>query len=195
MVVKYFPTFRGPDPMNLGKLSDVIQIISGVVLIIGVVLVVLQMRQTETLTRAQMVNEAWAMRIQQAEAAAGENPMRSYAKLCSENEFLTDEDVLVLHNFYLQRMYLIYRAKVVNDIAFNDDQWRREVTGNLGMILGTEQGRAWMHTWQLQPWFQQLVDEHEATVSTSCVKRHPAFHSIMNTDRNKVGGSQFQAPE
>ena len=174
--------------MNLDRLGHYTQIISGIFLIIGVVLVVLQLRQTEALTRAQLLNEAWAMRIQQAGTAAGENPMKALAKLCTA-EPLTDEDAFVVHNVFLQRLFLILRARTVNESAgFDDAFWKQEAQGNLGFILGTERGQAWIRTWGLPGWFMELVDEHEATFQPSCANRHPAIRALTaaNSDNEKA---------
>ena len=90
----------------LEKFSHGIQILSGVVLIVGVVLVLLQMEQTERLTRAQLSSEFFDAQIAQAASAAGQEPMTSFAKLCDPGAQISLKDSLVLHNLFLQRFYI-----------------------------------------------------------------------------------------
>ena len=79
----------------LEKLSHWIQIVSGVVLIVGVVLVVVQMQQNERLTEAQLASDWYTQRASHAAMAAGENPMKSFAKLCAGLECGFRPDVRV----------------------------------------------------------------------------------------------------
>ena len=92
----------------LERVSHFIQIVSGIVLIAGVVLVVLQINQADRLADADLVSDYLSQSANQASSAAGENPMHAFAKLCDPFEVISTEEALVLHNLFLQRLYLGY---------------------------------------------------------------------------------------
>jgi len=170
----------------LEKLGNYVQIVSGIVLILGVVLVVVQLRQTETLTRAQLSADFWSMRINQAIAASGESPMRSYGKLCGSNDLLTIEDVMVLHNLFLQRFFLILQARHVPLIAgFEGNDWKQQARGNFGIIVGTPQGRAWWKAISENMDDQELIEIADAAlrdVPGDCETTVPWIQAIKDTD-------------
>jgi hypothetical protein len=130
--------------MQLEKISHAIQMITGVVVIVGVVLVIVEMRQTKDLARAQLASDSWGMSIGRAQAMAGENPAHFYSKLCDGILVSTTEERLVVHNLYLQRFFIIQRAQEVElRGGFEDDRWKKIATGNFRFIFETERGRAW----------------------------------------------------
>jgi len=129
----------------LEKLSHWIQIVSGVVLIVGVVLVVIQLQQNERLAQAQLASEWFTQRAAQAGTAAGEKPMHAFAKLCNPDALLSEEDALVLHALFLQRLYMGTYARVVSPLVGLSDgaTWQQFAQANTGFVVATPQGRAW----------------------------------------------------
>jgi len=171
----------------LARLGHYVQIVSGIVLIVGVVLVVVQLRQTETLTRAQLSADFWSMRINQAIAASGESPMSSYSKLCDLDELLTEEDVMVLHSLFLQRFFLILQARNVPMIAgFSGNDWKQQARGNFGIIVGTPQGREWWKAISRGIADQELMevaDEALREVPGDCLTTVSWIQAIKDTDK------------
>jgi hypothetical protein len=133
--------------MQLEKISHSIQIITGIVVIIGVVLVIVELRQTKELARAQLASDSWGMSISRIQAMAGENPAHAYGKLCDSGIVDTTEDALVVHNLFLQRVHQIQRAHEIALIGgFDDSRWKMIANGNLPFVFATEYGRVWWNT-------------------------------------------------
>ena len=145
----------------LEKLSHWLQIVSGIVLIVGVVLVVAQMQQAERLTRSQMTSEWFNNRASQAGAAAGENPMHSLAKLCDPNAELALEDALVVHAFFLQRLYMGQQGLATSAVLESEKDRERALEffqSQLGLVVSFRQGKEWIKALQLSEELQKVVE-------------------------------------
>jgi hypothetical protein len=135
---------RGAIEVLLDKISNSIQIITGIVVILGVVLVVVEMRQSKDLARAQLASDSWGMAISRSQAMAGENPAASYSKLCDESSVVTVADALIVESLYFQRIFIITRSiEIERRGGFVDDRWKTIAEGNLRFIFETEHGREW----------------------------------------------------
>jgi hypothetical protein len=132
----------------LEKLSHWIQIVSGVVLIVGVALVVIQLQQNERLAKAQLASDWFTQRASQAATAAGENPMHAFAKLCNPDAVLQEEDAAVLHALFLQRFYMGTYGRTLSDLMGPGDgtTWQQVLQANMGLVAATPQGRAWVES-------------------------------------------------
>ncbi len=151
----------------LERFSHIIQIISGIVLIVGVVLVIWQIRQTERLTQATLADTYFDKVIAQAAAAAGENPMAAYARMCDKETPLSFEDALVLHNLFLQRYFLAISTIVVGNVAADgfgtglaasNDRVERLFVSNMNLVIATEYGRAWFEEMDVPPDLRKAVE-------------------------------------
>lgn len=133
----------------LERVSHFIQIVSGIVLIAGVVLVVLQINQADRLADADLVSDYLSQSANQAGSAAGENPMRAFAKLCDPSEVISTEEALVLHNLFLQRLYLGYNNLAITEARDAGPEALEIAVQNfvqqMGLIIATPQGRVWFH--------------------------------------------------
>ena len=131
------------------KLSHWIQIISGVALIVGIVLVIMQMEQNKQLTRAQLAGESAALSLSRTLAFLGERPMEAMARACDPDARLTREDALVLGNVFRAYISNVGRAWEVGQRAeFGDDRWKQVANANFPLIFATQHGRDW---WAARP--------------------------------------------
>lgn len=132
----------------LEKLSHWIQIVSGVVLIVGVALVVIQLQQNERIAQVQLASEWFTQRASQAATAAGENPMHAFTKLCNPDAVLLEEDAAVLHALFLQRFYMGSLGRVTLPLVGHADgpTWQQILQANMGLVAATPQGRAWVES-------------------------------------------------
>lgn len=129
------------------KLSHWVQILSGIVLIVGVVLVLIQMEQTERLTRAQITSDWFIQRAAQSGTSAGENPMYVYAKLCNPETRISEGDAAVLHALFLQRFFMGLQGRVVSEVAgYGDAFWKSQLQSNMALVVSTPQGREWFES-------------------------------------------------
>jgi hypothetical protein len=133
----------------LERVSHFIQIVSGIVLIAGVALVVVQINQADRLADAELVSDYLSQSAAQASSAAGENPMHAFAKLCDPSEVISTEEALVLHNLFLQRMYLGYKNLAITRARDAGPEALEIAAHNfvqqMGFIIATPQGRVWFH--------------------------------------------------
>lgn len=169
----------------LEKLSHWIQILSGMVLIVGVFLVVAQMQQTERLTRAQMTGEWFNNRASQAGTAAGENPMHSLAKLCDPNADVQLEDALVIHALFLQRLYMgqngLATAAVMESAADQEAALGIFQT-QMALVVAFRQGREWMKAFPLSEELRKVV-ESSPYYNIECSFDRDPVGSILRADR------------
>jgi hypothetical protein len=75
-------------------LSTWVQIVTGVAVVVGLVLVIVELRQVQTLSRAQLTSDAMIQRGNVQLAMAGENPDVALAKACIEPESLRPDEML-----------------------------------------------------------------------------------------------------
>ena len=177
----------GLKGLDLERVSHWVQLISGLVLIVGVVLVVVQLQQNERLSRTQIASDWFSQRAAQAGSAAGENPMHAYAKLCDPEAALTVEDATVLHALFLQRYFMGIHGRVVSQISGDDSSelWKQLLQSNMNLVVATEQGRAWFETLNMD-------EEARAAVEAS-----PYFHGGCAEfyDREKPFGALLRTDE
>lgn len=168
----------------LERTSHVIQIVSGLVLIVGVILVVLQIQQAERLSQAQLAEAYFNKVIAQASASAGENPMAAYARMCDPSEELSLEDALVIHNLFLQRVNLGLSIIVVSDVSERDmgDQEVTLFVNNMNLVIATEYGRAWFEEMTLPPRLREAV-EASPYYQSSCKEIGGFISRLLETDQ------------
>lgn len=174
----------------LEKFSHGIQILSGVVLIVGVVLVLLQMEQTERLTRAQLSSEFFDAQIAQAASAAGQEPMTSFAKLCDPGAQISLKDSLVLHNLFLQRFYIGLKGYAVQEEGGFDteDIAMRVFIGSLGLVIVTPQGRSWLESVPMSQEQREALKSSPYYEST-CDDLGPVT-TLIRADRSEKAGDR-----
>lgn len=131
------------------KLAHWVQIVSGVVLIVGVVLVLVQLEQAERLTQAELAAGFFAEQANQAATVAGEEPMRTLALLCDPEAELTLADAHVIHALFLHRLQMGLNSGITSyvggfsdseSVEFSDDALRSSIS----LVIATEQGRRWL---------------------------------------------------
>ena len=174
--------------MDLEHLSHWVQLVSGVVLIIGVVLVVVQLQQNERLSRTQVASDWFSQRAAQAGSAAGENPMHAYAKLCDPEAELTAEDATVLHALFLQRYFMGIHGRVVSQVSGDGDSqlWKQVLQSNMNLVIATEQGRAWIETLNMDEEARSAV-EASPYFGDGCAEfndRTKPFGALLRTDED-----------
>ena len=172
----------------LEKISHLIQAVSGIVLVVGVVLVLLQMQQTERLTRTQLTSSYFDSQIAQAASATGEDPMESFEKLCDEGAEITLKDSLILHNLFLQRYFLAMKSIAIEqqgEFGVNEQAMQLFVN-NLGLVIVTPQGRAWLESIQMSEEQREAIKTSPYYEST-CSDLGPAS-AVLRADQLLKGG-------
>lgn len=142
--------------MNSEKAAHWIQIVSGVVLVVGVILVLVQLEQTERLTLAELAATYFAEQANQAAAVAGEEPMRTLALLCDDEREITLADAHVIHALFLHRLQMGVNSGVTAYLGGFVDTESSEFSNealreSLSIVVATEQGRRWLEALDLDP--------------------------------------------
>lgn len=108
--------------MTLERLGHLSQIVSGVILVVGVVLVVMELRQAKALAQAQLISDSFAIQADRLVAQLGEDPAAVLAKACEGTEPLTYADAAVLSTKYQGLLLAGPRVIVPGSTASGVDQ-------------------------------------------------------------------------
>ncbi len=102
------------------KIFDWVQVITGLAVVIGLVLVVYELRQTRDMVHHDMVNAGIAMRSEQMTSFTGENPAAAWVKGCLDPEKMTPEDVAVLYETISTLHLDAERVLMMEELGFNE---------------------------------------------------------------------------
>jgi hypothetical protein len=146
--------------LNIEKISHWIQIVSGLALLVGLYLVLLELRQTKELTQATLTSESHSVAMARHAMLAGENPMRALAKACDPTATLTMEEALILDTVYRSLFQLTIRSwEIERNAQFGNNRWQTAAAVNFGYIFATQAGRNWWETADLRiPEIVQYTD-------------------------------------
>lgn len=141
------------------KLDTWVQVATAIAVLVGLALVIYELRQTKELTRLQLT-QASSDEIQSEQIALlGENGASALRKACLAPETLTDDELFVVHYFFRNRVTRVFRYKEQDDLADFDNNWRAEGGRQLNEIAGYPQGKAWLSQVNAgDPEIQALVD-------------------------------------
>ena len=173
--------------MNLGRIADWVQILTGIALVVGIFLVLEELEQNKRFTQAQMISESTDQGLQRTLSILGENPMAAMAKACDPREKLSREDALVLNHLFTAYMMTVMRAYEVDKVGgFATDRWKRIARGNLISIFTTQHGRDWWRNYsefsQIEPIVKYGNEILESVGSLTC---SPGSTTILEADVKK----------
>ena len=130
--------------MKSETLFNWIQIATGIAVLVGVVLVVWELRQSQDIAKAQMLTDDYNNNIQLFAAISGENVADILAKACNDPEALTSGEFVA---FRLVNQALL---AVVNRQYFVEEQtgisytvWQYTAGPTFDFVLNSAAGRAW----------------------------------------------------
>lgn len=154
--------------MNLEHASHYVQIISGVVLVIGVGLVVLELQQTRRLAEAQLESESWDGVINRVIAQMGEDVPSTLAKACTGQK-ITERDAVVLVSRFQIALNHIARSRLVESLAgFEGERWKQRAFGSFSIVFASEHGRRW---WDSQRSFYKTLDPEMTAFGDNLLER------------------------
>jgi hypothetical protein len=125
------------------KISHLIQILSGLVLIVGVVLVVEELNQTKRLAQAQLESDSWAGIIGRGIAQMGEGAPAAIAKACSGEELSSEEGVILISRFQVALNHVSREREVEELAGFETERWKIRARASFGLVFATKEGRNW----------------------------------------------------
>lgn len=134
---------------------DWIQVTAGIAILAGLVLVIFELKQSQELTKLQLISSGFEMRSNQRIAIMGENAAQIIQKSCEAPANLTKAELQILDAYHLElinRIRIDYRYSEVSDI-YSEEDWSRGYL-NFYTVLSTFPGRVW---WQGQTWIEPPV--------------------------------------
>jgi len=133
------------------KIEFAIQLITGAAVLIGVILVIIELRQTRTLTFSQMSQERLAGVIEEKSKVYGENLADVFEKSCLNPEALTVGEALIMHAYFenqveqIMRTYLLQIHGVGFDAAMATADWTQAAAQFVYNIQRFPAGIAWLN--------------------------------------------------
>lgn len=127
-------------------LGSWVQVLTGIAVVVGVVLVIVELRQVQTLARAQLTSDTMIQRMNIELAAAGENPAVALSKACLDPESLRPDEMRALDAYLYSRVLGMYRFAILTyrDGLYTEEYLSRLIPGLMRTnILETAYGRAW----------------------------------------------------
>ena len=137
------------------------QSVTGIAVIVGLGLVVWELQQVQTLTRAQLTSDYFSLTTGVDLAIAGENPSSALAKACSDPENLTMDEILVLDRYFASQMSILSRMRLLTDRdgLYAKGYWQELAPVHFTPILRTAYGRVWyMEQLSGRGWAQELLE-------------------------------------
>ncbi len=163
--------------MSTDKISLWIQIGTGLAVIAGLGLVVWELQQVRTLTRAQLTSELFAISASLNASISGENPAAALAKACTSPESLTREEAIVVDAFYDSQLQLAGRAMILTDRdgIYPEGYWQSNSGGYFASIVESAYGRAWLLRQQIEWWPEGLIEYARGWLAA---QGHPWCHHV-----------------
>ena len=158
---------RLKETMSLSrKIEFAVQSITGIAVIIGVILVVIELRQTRTLTFSQMSQERLAGVIEEKSKVYGDNLGDVFEKSCLSPEALTVGESLIMHAYFenqidqVMRVYILQNHGVGFDTAMANVDWTVAAAQFVYNIQRSPAGIAWLknHPFYGNPKFKENSD-------------------------------------
>ena len=128
---------------------DWLQLAASLAVLVGLGLVVLELRQARAIAQSEMVSESFAIGAENVSAVMGESPARALARACLEPAALTPDELIVVSFYYSHRIALVRRFASITRATelYPDENWQLYARSNvLPEVFSSEVGRAWWRT-------------------------------------------------
>ena len=171
---------------NTNKVSTLLQVAANIGLLLGLVLVGLQLSQTNSLARATHASLMFEQEANYYLARMGENPTEIVAKAIAHPEELTDAEALVMVNYAQWHISVLARSAQMQEFGVISDGWRVSI-GHYGRSIG---GVPVAREFVLQnfsedprPWVQEFV---------GVVRSVPERAGLRFLEQSRSAGQQYQ---
>lgn len=146
--------------MEKNRLIDWVQISTMLAVVVGLILVVIELRQSHTLAHQQATAAAYSDLISVQQSYLGEDFMATFAKACTEPNNLTDRELLQMRAYRNIQLIIVNRAKLAQETAGFDYEWEQAAEGPIKRWLYTPVGRAQLDSLvDIYPEIRAVADE------------------------------------
>ncbi len=154
--------------MNSQRLTNWIQILTGSAVLLGLGLVIWELRQSREVAIAQLTSEGYGIAMGRTISEMGENPGASLVKACEDPASLTSTELVVLNAFHKSLLNEVMRAfRIEQRSGLYEGTWKQIANGGFGGIFQTAAGRVW---WEKE---RQSLPEEVSEVGESILKSEP----------------------
>jgi len=128
--------------MEAQSIASWVQGITGFSILLGIGLVVWELRQTKDLAEAQMYHEAIAQSLSVRAVTISERFGEVRAKACFRPDELTDGELYEMYEFHSMLMHTVNRLRLVKDVGNFEYSWEDLAKPNMKTYLSTSVGLA-----------------------------------------------------
>ena len=164
-----------------------IQGITGIAVILGLGMVMYELKQTQDLTRHQLSSDGYVNRMDTLRVGMGESHAATLAKACFEPENLTNGEIYEMFAYYEILLFEIQRMRTYSDVGQEIVAWRPQAKGAIREILATQVGRARIagvnRDGGFTPDVQEIIAEIKREGVSSC---EASMSRIMQEARNGI---------
>jgi hypothetical protein len=126
----------GVEAVDSSRFGAWLQIVGNLGLIIGLVLVGVQINQSNKIAMANLISTSFQETTDRLNSEMGENPASVRAKALMEPQNLTPEDVLVMTSYAQWHIVRMQRDALMEELGmYSDDGWRSQIVPT-GMTIG-----------------------------------------------------------
>jgi len=153
--------------MNVDRLNRWITLGANIGILVGLVLVVYEIRQNSDLVRAQIIATAFSDKEVLAVAKMGEDYPGALARSIEEPDDITLADVAVLEAALEARLVDFRRNAIMEEIGVFTGRWRRDIPKE-SLPFTTPVGRKYWDTWYDDDidWMREVQANIESTGPT-----------------------------
>lgn len=157
--------------MKSEKLFDLVQLVTGLAVVVGLGLVIWELIQARELARAQLISDSYQARQARHTAVMGDNASLAIAKAC-RTEDMTPAEVQIVSAYYQAKLDEVLRRMLIGEETglYTKEDWEAIARLELRDILSHELGRAfWKNTSYIDymPELAQTAKEVAAEIEPS----------------------------
>jgi hypothetical protein len=131
--------------MDSNKVAAWIQITATVGVLVGIILVVIELRQAKAIAHANITANFFSESAQNSRSLMGENPAIVLAKACVKpDEVMTQEELFVLEAYFGTQWALADRSHRLELVGDFDTPWQEVSKKTLQSVALLKQGRIWL---------------------------------------------------
>lgn len=170
--------------MNSQILANWIQIVTGIGVLGGLVLVIWELQQSRDLVLAQLEAEGFISYQESKLSIMGEDFAATYAKACFDPTSLTDAELVQMAAYADANAGLVSRARAYSEIGESSDRsWEQGARRITREWLSTKVGRAeyveLTRRGRLSPWIAEVADQLIAEGALEdCRERYSYFELV-----------------
>ena len=144
--------------MESQKLNTWVQFLTSLAIILGLGLVVYELRQTKVLVRTELASEYNASWDERRFTIMGEDPASVIEKACTKPDSLTIRDIVVYQDYLSDLWGRAWRLWHLEGIAELGINWEEEARFNIRNTLGSAHGRWYARNLARNVWGDELAN-------------------------------------